>query len=120
MTNLRWLKWKITKYYRDQGFQVHLRSIKLGNTAIDGEVIGNGYRIALEIKTPRDDVTRGLRQLAEAIAYGYDKAALVTTLNKAKKINRTVFIKNDFMLLAADSKGTITNLTADVPAYSRT
>ena len=50
MTNLRWLKWKITKYYRDQGLQVHLRSIKLGNTAIDGEVIGNGYRIALEIK----------------------------------------------------------------------
>ena len=52
-------------------------------------------------------------QLTEAIAYGYDKAALVTTLNKAKKINRTVFVKSGFILLAADSKGKITNLTAD-------
>jgi hypothetical protein len=90
-----------------------LCSIKLGNTAIDGEVIGNGYRIALEIKTPRDDVTRGLGQLTEAIAHGYDKAALVTTLKKATKINLKVFVKNGFLLLAADSKGKITNLAAD-------
>jgi len=115
MTNLRWLKWKITKYFRDQGLQVHLRSIRLGNTAIDGEVIGNGRKLALEIKTPSDDVTRALGQLTEALAFGYDKAALVTTLNKAKKINRIVFVKNGFMLLAADSKGKITNLTADEP-----
>jgi hypothetical protein len=110
MTNLRWLKWNIAKYYRSQGLQVHLRSIRLGNTAIDGEVIGNGYRIALEIKTPRDDVTRGLGQLCEAIAYGYDKAALVTTLNKAKKIHRKVFDKTGFLLLAVDSKGNVTKL----------
>jgi len=44
----------------------------------------------------------------------FDKTALVTTLNKAKKINRKVFVKNGFTLLAADSKGKITNLTADV------
>ena len=113
MTNLRWLKWKITKYYRNQGLQIHLHSIKLGNAAIDGEVIGNGYRIALEIKTPKDDITRALGQLTEAMAFGYDKAALVTTLSKAKKINLKVFVKNGFMLLAADSKGKITNLTAD-------
>jgi hypothetical protein len=119
MTNLRWLKWKTTKYFRDQGLQIHLHSIKLGNTAIDGEVIGNGYRIALEIKTPRDDVTRGLGQLTEAIAYGYDKAALVTTLNKSKKIDLKVFVKNGFILLAADSKGKITNLTANASAYPR-
>ena len=88
-----------------------MRPIRLGNTAIDGEVIGNGYRIALEIKTPRDDVTRGLGQLTEALAFGYDKAALVTTLNKAKKINPKVFVKTGFILLAADSAGRITNLT---------
>jgi hypothetical protein len=63
-------------------------------------------------KTPRDDVTRGLGQLTEAIAFGYDKAALVTTLRKAEKINRAVFVKNGFILLAADSKGKITNLTS--------
>lgn len=111
MTNLRWLKWKITKYFRSQGFQVSLRSIRLGNTTIDGEALGKGIRIALEIKTPKDDVTRGLGQLAEAVAYGYDKAALVTTLNRAKKINRTVFTKADFILLAVNSKGAVTNLT---------
>jgi hypothetical protein len=39
------------------------------------------------------DVTRRLGQLTEAIAYGNDKAALVTTLNKAKNINRKAFVK---------------------------
>lgn len=112
MTNLRWLKWNIAKYYRSQGLQVHLRSIRLGNTAIDGEVIGNGYRIALEIKTPGDDVTRGLGQLTEALAFGYDKAALVTTLSKAKKINRAVFDKIGFLLLAVNSEGNVSNLTS--------
>ena len=107
MTNLRWLKWHIARYFREQGLQVRLRSIKLGNTAIDGEVIGNGYRIALEIKTPRDDVTRGLGQLTEAIAFGYDKAALVTTLNRAKKIDRKVFDKTGFLLLGVDSSGIV-------------
>lgn len=111
MTNLRWLKWRITKYFRDQGFQVNLRSIKLGNTAIDGEAIGKGVRIALEIKTPRDDVTRGLGQLTEALAFGYDKAALVTTLSKAKRINHAVFDKTGFLLLAVNSKGDVYNLT---------
>ena len=67
--------------------------------------------MALEIKTPRDDVTGGLGQLTEAIAYGYDKAALVTTLSKAKRINRTVFEKTGFTLLAVNSKGRVTNLT---------
>jgi hypothetical protein len=110
LTNLLWLQWHITRYYRNQGLQVRLRSIKLGNTAIDGEVIGNGYRIALEIKTPRDDVTRGLGQLTEALAYGYDKAALVTTLNKARRINCKVFSNMGFTLLAVNSKGDVTNL----------
>jgi hypothetical protein len=88
-----------------------LCSIRLGNTAIDGEVICDGYRIALEIKTPRDDVTRGLGQLTEAIAYGYDKAALVTTMNKARKIHRAVFAKTGFTLLAVNSSGDVIDLT---------
>jgi len=63
--------------------------------------------MALEIKTPRDDLTRGLGQLTEALAYGYDKAALVTTASKAKKRNRTVFHKMGFELLAVNSKGEV-------------
>ena len=47
-----------------------MRSIKLGNVAIDGEVEGNGWKMALELKTPRDDITRWIGQLAEALAYG--------------------------------------------------
>ena len=114
MTNLRWLKWHIASYYRNQRYQVNLHSIKLGNTAIDGEVIGKGVRIALEIKTCRDDVTRGLGQLTEALVFGYDKAALVTTLRKAKTIDRTVFDKMGFLLLGIDSSGNVTRLTKPV------
>jgi hypothetical protein len=43
-----------------------MRSIKLGNVAIDGEVEGKGWKMALELKTPMDDVTRGIGQLSEA------------------------------------------------------
>lgn len=110
MTNLRWLKWHITKHYRNQGLQVRLRSIKLGNTAIDGEVLGPGWKMALEIKTPRDDVTRGLGQLTEALSYGYDRAALITTLRNARRIDGTVFERFGFVLLGIDSKGDITEL----------
>lgn len=88
-----------------------MHSIRLGNVVIDGEVFGDGWKMAIELKTPRDDITRGIGQLAEALAYGYDKAALVTTLNKAKKINLKVFDKMGFLLLAVDSKGHATNLT---------
>jgi hypothetical protein len=70
-------------------------------------VIGGGQRIAIEIKTPGDDVTRGLGQLTEALAYGYDRAALVTTLSKAKKINLKVFREMNFVLLGVDSKGNV-------------
>jgi hypothetical protein len=112
MTNLRWLRWIITRYYREKGYRVRICSIKLGNCAIDGEAIGNGLKIALEIKTPGDDVTRGLGQLTEALAFGYDKAVLVTTLNKAKRINRKVFDKNGFTLLGVDSKGRIKQVSA--------
>ena len=56
-----------------------MRSIKLGNVAIDGEVLGKGWRMALELKKPQDDITRGIGQLSEALAYGYDQVAMVTT-----------------------------------------
>ena len=104
MTNIRWLRWIITRYYRQQGYRVRICNIKLGNCAIDGEVIGNGWRMALEIKTPGDDVTRGIGQLTEALAFGYNKAVLVTTLSKAKKIKSNVFDKMGFTLLAVDSE----------------
>jgi len=79
LTNLRWLKWAISRHFRQKGLKVHLASIRLGNVATDGEVEGTGWKMALEIKTPGDDITRGIGQLAEAQAYGYNQVALVTT-----------------------------------------
>jgi len=57
-----------------------------GNAAIDGEVVGQGWRMALEIKSTHDDIVRGLGQLAEALAHGYDSAALVTSLRNGQAI----------------------------------
>jgi hypothetical protein len=105
MTNLRWLKWAIARHFRQKGLQVSIASIRLGNAAIDGEVKGRGWKMALEIKTPRDDLVRGLGQLAEALAHGYESAALVTTLKNAKRIKPDVFNKMGLVVLGVDSKG---------------
>jgi hypothetical protein len=80
-------------------------SIKLGNVAIDGEVIGKCWRMALELKTPQDDITRGIGQLSEALAYGYDQVAMVTTMRAARDIDSKVFDKLGLVLLGVDSKG---------------
>ena len=92
-----------------------MRSIKLGNVAIDGEVEGKGWKMALELKTPRDDITRGIGQLAEALAYGYNQAALVTTLRSARHIDSKVFDRLGLVLLGVDSKG---NVEQVYPTYS--
>jgi hypothetical protein len=107
MTNLRWLKWATAKHFRNKGLQVHMRSIKLGNVAIDGEVEGKGWKMALELKTPRDDITRGIGQLSEALAYGYDQVAMVTTMRAAQGIDSKVFDKLGLVLLGVNSKGEV-------------
>lgn len=84
-----------------------MRSIRLGNVAIDGEVLGNGWKMALELKSPRDDITRGIGQLAEALAYGYSRVAMVTTMRAARDIDSKVFDKFGLVLLGVDSKGNV-------------
>ena len=97
-----------------------LRRIRLGNTEVDGEAIGpQGERIAIEIKTPRDDLARGIGQLAEAQAFDYHKAALVTTLRNAKKINDRVFKRFGFILVGVDSTGKA-HIVASHENYMRT
>jgi hypothetical protein len=107
MTNLHWLQWAVKRHFRSQGLEVQMRSIRLGNVAIDGEVLGNGWKMALELKTPRDDVTRGIGQLSEALAYGYDQVAMVTTMRAARDIDSKVFDKLGLVLLGVDSKGEV-------------
>jgi len=103
----RFLKWAVKRHYKALGYKAHIARIRLGNTEIDGEVIGEGWKIALEIKSPTDDLTRGLGQLAEALAFGYTQAAIVTTLRKAKQVDPTVFERLGLMLLGIDSSGRV-------------
>ncbi len=92
-----------------------MRSIRLGNVAIDGEVVGKGWKMALELKTPRDDITRGIGQLSEALAFGYNQAAMVTTMRAARDIDSKVFDKLGLVLLGVDSKG---NVEQVYPSYA--
>jgi hypothetical protein len=85
---------------------VNVRSVKVGNAAVDGEVIGKKWKMALEIKSSKDDVIRGIGQCAEAIAEGYQSAALVTSVRHAKLIKPEVFHEN-FVLLGIDAKGQV-------------
>jgi hypothetical protein len=83
--------------------------------AIDGEVEGKDWKMALELKTPRDDITRGIGQLAEALAYGYNQVALVTTLRAARRIDPAVFDRLGLVLVGIDSKG---NAQQIYPTYA--
>jgi len=74
------------------GYKVSMRRIRLGSTEVDGEATGpDDQRIAIEIKTPKDDLARGVGQIAEALAFDYDRAALVTTLKNTRTIDDSVF-----------------------------
>ena len=61
----RFLKWAIRRHFREKGLKVRMAGIRLGNTEIDGEVEGKGWKLALELKSSNDDLTRGLGQAAE-------------------------------------------------------
>ena len=106
VTNERWLRWAVGRHFRDRGLTVNMRSIKVGNAAIDGEVIGQGWRMALEIKSSKDDVIRGIGQCVEALAEGYQSAALVTSSQRAKRIKPEVFHEH-LVLLGIDAKGQV-------------
>ena len=103
----RFLRWAVKRHYKALGHKVRIARIRLGNAEIDGEVVGEGWKIALEIKSPSDDLTRGLGQLAEAVAFGYAQAAIVTTLRRAKRVDPTVFERLGLMLLGVNSPGKV-------------
>ena len=95
----RFLKRAVKRYYKSLGYDVRIRRIRLGNTEIDGEAVASdGVKIAIEIKTPSDDLARGLGQLGEALASGYNQAVLVTTLRRAKQIGSPIFSIPGFTL----------------------
>ncbi len=54
-------------------------------------------------------------QLAEALAYGYNQAAMVTTARAAPDIDSKVFDKLGLVLLGVGSKG---NIKQVYPSYA--
>ena len=106
MTNERWLRWAISRHFRTRGLEVSMSGVRAGNAILDGEVIGNSWRMALEVKSGHDDAIRGIGQLVEALSHGYQSAALVTSLQRAKRLDREVF-KHGLVLLGVDSKAQI-------------
>jgi predicted RecB family endonuclease len=114
MTNERWLRWVIARYYRSHGFRVSMQPAKVGNAMVDGVAIGpEGERIAIEVKSPRDDVVRGIGQCYEALAAGYSRAVLVTTLRVARKLKKRVFQRRGLRLIGIDAKARIHRYDAD-------
>ena len=114
MTNERWLKWVIGRYYRSLGYKVSMKPARAGNAFVDGvAVTDSGERIAIEVKSPRDDIIRGIGQCFEALAAGYNRAALVTTLRVAKKLRKRVFQRRRFKLLGVDAKARIHRYDSD-------
>lgn len=68
-----------------------MREVRTGNAIIDGEVLGRNWKLALEIKSGRDDVIRGIGQLTEALSHDYTSAALVTSVRNARRLDKSVF-----------------------------
>ena len=98
----------IKKYFKAKGYKVSLRRIRLGNCEVDGEAISpDGKRIAIEIKSYSDDLTRGIGQLTESVVFKYDKSVLVTTLRNARTVNLRVFNHFKWVLIGVNSKGEI-------------
>jgi hypothetical protein len=104
MTNERWLRWAISKHFRSRGFQVNLKGARVGQAVVDGEVLGKGWRMAVEIKSGHDDVIRGLGQLNAALANGYDSAALVVSVRHANQLDPSMFKNQQIVVLGVDSK----------------
>jgi len=102
-TSERWLRWAIARYYRSQGYKVSTKPARAGNAFMDGVALSpEGERIAIEVKSPRDDAVRGVGQCAEALAASYNRATLVATLRVAKKLRKRVFQRRNLKFIGVD------------------
>jgi len=85
-----------------------MRPAKVGNAMIDGTAIGpEGDRIGIEVKSPADDVVRGIGQCYEATCAGYSRAVLVTTKRVANRMNKRAFQRRNIRLIGVDAKARI-------------
>ena len=59
MTNERWLKWAIARYYRSKGYKVSMKPARVGNAMVDRVAVAlESERMATEVKSPPDDLVR--------------------------------------------------------------
>lgn len=61
--------------------------------------------MAVELKSDKDDIVRGLGHLVEALAHGYYIALLVTSQNKGEGLNTKVFQATGIGVAAVNSRG---------------
>jgi predicted RecB family endonuclease len=114
MTNERWLRWAIARYYRSKGYKVSMKPARVGNAMVDGIAVGpEGERIAIEVKSPSDDIVRGIGQCYEALAAGYGRVVLVTTLRVATKLKKRVFQRRGLRLIGIDAKARVHRYDTD-------
>jgi|GEM_PF-773344 len=100
------LRRAVARYYEGEGASYFPKGgIRCGNCYIDGEVKFKVWRMAVKLKSDRDDVLRGLGQLLEALAHGYDMALLVTSQGRAEKLEVKVFEATGIGLAAVNSRG---------------
>jgi len=80
------LRRAVERYYMTEGAKPYFPKVGIhcGNCLIDGEVKFNVWQMAVELKSDKDDILRGLGQLIEALAHGYDMALLVTSQKSRK------------------------------------
>jgi hypothetical protein len=108
VTNERWLKWAIARYYRSRGYKVSMKPARAGNAMVDGVAVSpDRERMAIEVKSPRDDFVRGIGQCYEAVCAGYSRALLVTTLRVAKGLKKRAFQRRRISLVGVDAKARV-------------
>jgi hypothetical protein len=91
-----------------------MKPARAGNAFVDGVAWSpDGERTAIEVKSPRDDIIRGVGQCFEALAAGYHRAILVTTLRVAKKLRKRVFQRRGIRLIGVDAQARIHRYDAD-------
>jgi hypothetical protein len=106
--------WAVSRYYRSLGYKVSMKPARAGNAMVDGVALSpDGERIAIEVKSPSDDIIRGVGQCFEALAAGYNRAVLVTTLRVGRKLRKRVFQRRGLKLIGVDAKARIHRYDAD-------
>jgi hypothetical protein len=103
------LRRAVQRHYKAEGFEAVFPrgGIHVGNCFVDGEVQTGAWKTAIELKSDKDDLLRGLGQLLEALSHGYDRALLATSQSRAERLDIHVFHASGIGLAAVNSKGEV-------------